>query len=96
MESPPLFGSTLFFGAFQAALLYPLNVPYLLLPLGISINLDIILHVLLLGFFMYLWAIQHDLILGTAVSIISSLIYVGLLIFTIARYHRRKSITISR
>ena len=55
--NPHLFSGTPFFGGFQAALLYPLNIVYLLLPLGIAaINAGIILHVLLLGFFMYLWA----------------------------------------
>lgn len=56
--NPHLFSGAPFFGGFQAALLYPLNVFYLFLPLSVAINTGIILHVLLLGFFMYLWAAQ--------------------------------------
>lgn len=59
--NPHIFSGAPYFGGFQSALLYPLNFPYLLLPLGIAINLGIILHLLLLGFFMYLWAVHRGL-----------------------------------
>jgi hypothetical protein len=35
--NPHLFSGAPFFGGFQSALLYPLNFPYLLLPLGIAV-----------------------------------------------------------
>ncbi len=59
--NPHLFSGAPFFGGFQSALLYPLNFPYLLLPVGAAINIGIALHVLLLGFFMYLWASRRGL-----------------------------------
>jgi len=59
--NPHLFSGAPFFGGFQSALLYPLNFPYLLLPTGAAINIGIALHVLLLGFFTYLWARHRDL-----------------------------------
>lgn len=59
--NPHLFSGAPFFGGFQSALLYPLNFPYLFLPLGVAVNAGIILHVFLLGFFMYLWAQKRGL-----------------------------------
>ena len=59
--NPHLFSGTPFLGGFQAALLYPLNLPYLFLPLETAINVGIVLHVFLLGFFMYLWARHRGL-----------------------------------
>lgn len=57
--NPHLFSGVPFFGGFQSALLYPLNFLYLLLPLTLAVNTGIILHVILLGFFMYLWMRQR-------------------------------------
>lgn len=48
-----------FFGGFEAALLYPPNWLYLILPLGPAINSGIILHVILAGFFTYLWSFHR-------------------------------------
>jgi hypothetical protein len=59
--NPHLFSGAPYLGGFQSALLYPLNFPYLLFPLGIAINLDIMLHLLLLGFFMYLWVVHRGI-----------------------------------
>jgi len=59
--NPHLFSGAPFFGGFQSALLYPLNFPYLILPLNAAINTGIILHVFLLGFFTFLWAQQRGL-----------------------------------
>ncbi|MCC6152658.1 MAG: hypothetical protein IT367_02810, partial [Candidatus Hydrogenedentes bacterium] len=54
--NPHTFGGTPFVAAFQPALYYPLNLHYLVLPLTRSLNLEIALHVYLLGAFMYAWA----------------------------------------
>jgi len=59
--NPYLFSGVPFLGGFQSALLYPLNFPYLFLPIGYAINCDIVLHVFLLGVFMYAWARGRDL-----------------------------------
>ena len=59
--NPHLFSGAPFFGGFQSALLYPLNFPYLLLPTGAAINIGISVHVLLIGFFTYLWAHHRGL-----------------------------------
>ena len=58
-----------FFGGFEAALFYPPNWLHLILPLGMALNLDIVLHVFFAGFFTYLWALyrgQHPLAAFTA------------------------------
>jgi hypothetical protein len=54
--NPHLFSGVPFFGGFQSALLYPPNILYVILPVDKAINISIALHVLLIGFFMYLWA----------------------------------------
>ena len=59
--NPHVFCGTPFFGGFQSALLYPLNVLFLLLPLGAAINWSIALHVFLAGAFTYLWARNRGL-----------------------------------
>jgi len=59
--NPHLFSGAPFFGGFQSALLYPLNFPYLILPLNAAINTGIILHVFLMGLFMFLWVRQRRL-----------------------------------
>jgi hypothetical protein len=59
--NPHIYSGTPFLGTFQSALLYPLNFPYLVLSLPKAINLDIALHIFLLGMFMYLWAWHRKL-----------------------------------
>jgi hypothetical protein len=54
--NPHVFSGTPFFGGFQAALLYPLNAIFLVLPIDLAINWSIALHVLLAGGVVYLWA----------------------------------------
>ena len=48
-------------GSFQAALLYPPNLLYLVLPLAKAINATIALHTFLVGLFMYCWARYRQL-----------------------------------
>jgi tetratricopeptide (TPR) repeat protein len=54
--NPCLFSGAPFFGGGQAALLYPLNALFLVLPLHRAINWSIALHVFLAGAFTYAWA----------------------------------------
>lgn len=54
--NPYTYSGTPFLAAFQPALLYPLNLHYLVLPLAKSLNLEIALHVYLAGAFFFLWA----------------------------------------
>jgi hypothetical protein len=53
--NPLLFSGAPYFGNFESALLYPLNWPYLVLPLARAINIGIALHVFLAGYFTFLW-----------------------------------------
>ncbi len=53
--NPHVFSGLPFFGDFQSAMLYPPNVIYLILPLAPAINLDVALHVFLMGLFTYAW-----------------------------------------
>ncbi len=50
-----------FFGGFESAILYPPNWFCLLLPIPQAINVGIVLHVFLAGFFTYLWAAHRGL-----------------------------------
>jgi hypothetical protein len=59
--NPHIFSGTPFLGGFQSALLYPPNILYVMLPLSKAINISIALHVLLIGFFMYLWTTYRGL-----------------------------------
>ncbi|MCK4390725.1 MAG: hypothetical protein KAV83_10890 [Desulfobacterales bacterium] len=59
--NPHVFSGVPFFGGFQSALLYPLNVLYSILPLSRAINISIALHVFLIGIFMYLWTSHRRL-----------------------------------
>lgn len=47
---------TPFFGAFQTSLLYPINWIHLVLPLGVALNLEIVLNLLIGALSMYAWA----------------------------------------
>ena len=59
--NPHVFCGVPFFGGFQSALLYPPNFLFLVLPLDRAVNLSIVLHILLAGLFMFLWARHHEL-----------------------------------
>ncbi len=59
--NPHIYSGMPFLGPFQSALLYPLNFPYLVLSLPKAINLDIAMHIFLVGVFMYLWAWHRKL-----------------------------------
>jgi hypothetical protein len=59
--NPHVFSGAPFFGEFQSALLYPLNVIFLVLPVDRAINWSIALHVFLAGVFTYGWAARRGL-----------------------------------
>jgi hypothetical protein len=59
--NPHIYSGAPFFGGAQTGLLYPLNYPYLFLPLARAINVGVALHVFLGGLFMYLWASRRGL-----------------------------------
>src|SRR2546421_357374 len=52
--NPYIFGGAPYFGAMQAALLYPPNWLFLILPLAAAVNWSIALHVFVIGAFMFL------------------------------------------
>jgi len=54
--NPHIYGGAPYFGGMQAALFYPINWLFLILPLTLAINWSIALNVWLLGVFMFLWA----------------------------------------
>ena len=59
--NPHIYSGAPFFGGAQTGLLYPLNYPYLFLPLARAINVGVALHVFLGGLCMYLWASRRGL-----------------------------------
>jgi hypothetical protein len=59
--NPHVFCGTPFLGWAQAGVLYPPNWLDVVLPLPLSINLGITLHVFLAGFFTYLWGLRRGL-----------------------------------
>jgi hypothetical protein len=54
--NPHILSGCPFLGGFQAALLYPVNWIYLVLPVERAFNVEIVLHVLLTGLGMYAWS----------------------------------------
>ncbi|MFQ5417601.1 MAG: hypothetical protein ACE5FL_11195 [Myxococcota bacterium] len=54
--NPHVFSGIPFVGVFQSAMFYPPNLVYLLVPVPIGINLEMLFHVLLLGLFTFGWA----------------------------------------
>jgi len=59
--NPHIYSGAPFLAGFQSALLYPLNVIYLVLPLAKAINWSIALHAFLGGLFFQLWALRRGL-----------------------------------
>ena len=59
--NPHVFSGVPFMGGFQAALFYPFNWIYLVLPLRTAINCEIVLHVFLLGLFTAAWLRRYRL-----------------------------------
>jgi len=57
--NPYTYSGTPLLAGFQSAMLYPLNAHYLFLPLAKALNLEIFLHVFLLGAGFYLWSRRH-------------------------------------
>src|SRR5437016_11341690 len=53
--NPYIFGGAPYFGAMQAALLYPPNWLFLILPLAPAVNWSIALHVFATGAFTFCW-----------------------------------------
>jgi hypothetical protein len=59
--NPHIFGGAPYHGGMQAALFYPLNWLFLVLPTAQAVNWTIALNVWLLGAFTYLWALRREL-----------------------------------
>jgi hypothetical protein len=59
--NPYVFSGMPYLGEFQSALLYPLNLVFVFLPVHRAINVSIALHIFLAGVFMYLWASHRGL-----------------------------------
>jgi hypothetical protein len=59
--NPYVFSGSPYLGGFQAALLYPPNWLYMILPMAMAINVGIALHIFLAGAFMYCWAAYRRL-----------------------------------
>jgi hypothetical protein len=57
--NPYTFSGEPFLGGFQSALFYPPNAIFLFLPLSQALNLSMLLHLVILGWGMYRWAIQR-------------------------------------
>lgn len=68
--NPYIFSGVPLLAGMQSALLYPLNLHYLILPLAKSLNVEMALHVFLLGLFMFAWA--RDRGLSTTASAFSA------------------------
>ena len=71
--NPHIYSGAPFFGGFQSALLYPPNWLYMVLPIAKAVNVSIALHVLLAGFFLYVWTYHRGL--HPAACLLSSILY---------------------
>ena len=70
--NPHIFSGTPFVGAFQSGMFYPPNLMYMVLPLARAMNLDTVLHVFLMSFFMFAWAKKQGL--STTASVLSGVL----------------------
>lgn len=70
--NPYIYSGAPFVAGFQSALFYPLNLHYLVLPLAKSLNLEIVLHVGLVGVLMFMWA--RDRGLSTTAALFASIV----------------------
>jgi hypothetical protein len=59
--NPHIFSGAPYFGGMQAALLYPPNWLFVVLPTSVAINWTVALHVFAIGAFMFFWMKQRDL-----------------------------------
>ena len=59
--NPYLFSGQPYVGSFDTAMLYPLNLAFLVLPLAKAINVDFALHTFLAGLFMLMWTARRGL-----------------------------------
>jgi hypothetical protein len=62
--NPHIYAGMPYFGGFQGALLYPLNVLFLVMPVASAVNWTIALHVWLLGVLTYCWLVGRRLHTG--------------------------------
>jgi hypothetical protein len=58
--NPHVFAGVPYLSGIQSALLYPVNLIYMLLPLSLAMNVDILFHIWLFGFGIFLWVRDHD------------------------------------
>jgi hypothetical protein len=78
--NPYTYAGEPFLGGFQSALLYPPNALFLFLPLARAANLSVFLHLLLLGWGLYRWAVRRGLLplaglAGAAVLALGGAVY---------------------
>lgn len=66
--NPHIFGGAPYFGAMQAALLYPPNCLFLILPLAAAVNWSIALHVFAIGAFTFFWMRVRRLCISASFS----------------------------
>src|SRR5476651_1034126 len=59
--NPYTYAGEPFLGGFQSAVLYPLNLVFLCLPLARAINLSFLLHLVILAWGMFRWGRQRGL-----------------------------------
>lgn len=59
--NPFTYGGQPFLTAFEPAVLYPLNLPFLFLPLAPGLNFSVLLHLIILGWGMERWAASRGL-----------------------------------
>jgi hypothetical protein len=59
--NPYTYGGQPFLGGFESAVLYPLNLLFLCLPLSRALNFSILLHLVILGWGMERWAARRGL-----------------------------------
>lgn len=74
--NPHLMSGTPYVGNWQSAVFYPLNAVYLVLPVGRAVNVDVVLHLILLGVFTYVW------IRGRGVSALGAFFGVMIVLFS--------------
>lgn len=84
---PYAFGGYPFLASLQPAVFYPSIPLYLLLPLNIAYNSELILSILLMAFFMYLWLKEFQLSKTAILCGIMIFIFSGFIVYRIYAGH---------
>jgi hypothetical protein len=72
--NPHIFSGAPFLAGFQSALFYPPNWIYMILPLPLAIDLGIVLHLFLGGYFFFIWLYRRRM--SSSAALLGSVLFI--------------------